>query len=228
MIIYNVENPGCHKPTYHDWGWFTYRSHKFMGLGDGDYGYGSQGSLVQCQSDSTERTTSQILLVHQKGNGRVFQRHIADIHLSISILLSYVLSIFWVVIVPSCIIIPQKVIWTLHDEFGCYPTPAHPGDTPKTTKNNNWGLKTTMPLCCKTIFSTSLRSCLTPQNGENLGKITLFNSDCCLHTSFMLDLPNKIQHQKTIKKHQADISWWLMFHSLKLLIFHFSRIVDGW
>jgi|Cyp1metagenome_2_1107374.scaffolds.fasta_scaffold62412_2 hypothetical protein len=34
MIIYNVEHPGCHKPTYHDWGCFTYRSH--MGLGDGD------------------------------------------------------------------------------------------------------------------------------------------------------------------------------------------------
>lgn len=204
MIIYNVENPGCHKPTYHDWGWFTYRSHKFMGLGDGDYGYGSQGSLVQCQSDSTERTTSQILLVHQKGNGRVFQRHIADIHLSISILLSYVLSIFWVVIVPSCIIIPQKVIWTLHDEFGCYPKPAHPGDTPKTTKNNNWGLKTTMPLC-KTIFSTSLRSCLTPQNGEKPGKN--YTLQFRLLSPYFFDVGSPQQDpRKTIKKHRADIS----------------------
>jgi hypothetical protein len=25
------------------------------------------------------------------------------------------------------------VIWTLHDEFGWYPKPAHRGDTPKTT-----------------------------------------------------------------------------------------------
>ena len=57
------------------------------------------------------------------------------------------------------------MIWTLHDEFGWYPKPAHRGDTPKTTTG---GLNHYATM--QDYFSTSLRSCLTPQNGETPGE----------------------------------------------------------